>query len=109
MRKGAFTRRWFKPVPGFNGYWINGKGRLYSEKSGKFLKFETQVNIKGYPRVELRNGHGPEKKFIHRLVAMVFCDNPNPKTRDQVNHKDWNITNFYYKNLEWVTAPRYIA
>lgn len=50
-----------------------------------------------------KNGKG-ETFAIHRLVALAFVDNPNPKEFNVVNHKDENRHNNYYKNLEWCTT-----
>ena len=48
---------------------------------------------------------GVRKTFqIHRLVAIAFVENLNPNEFNVVNHKDENIHNNYYKNLEWCTA-----
>ena len=59
------------------------------------------------------NGHGYKyisynnKKYaVHRLVAFEFCEVPEElKTYKKldVNHKDYNKANNYYKNLEWCT------
>jgi predicted kinase len=59
------------------------------------------------------NGHGYKyisynnKKYaVHRLVAFEFCEIPEElKTYKKldVNHKDYNKANNYYKNLEWCT------
>ena len=47
-----------------------------------------------------------KKTAIHRLVAYEFCEIPEElkeyKKLD-VNHKDYNKANNYYKNLEWCT------
>lgn len=40
-------------------------------------------------------------KQMHQLVATYFV--PNPDGRPQINHKDGNRLNNYYKNLEWST------
>ena len=39
---------------------------------------------------------------IHRLVAKYFI--PNPYNLPIINHKDGDIHNNYYKNLEWCTV-----
>ena len=101
MRKGAFTRRWFKPIPEFPGYWINKKGRVYSMNSKRFLKW--YPNIKDYPRVALYNG-GRSQMFVHRLVAIVWVPNPDPRRKLEVNHNDWNVSNPHAGNLAWMTS-----
>jgi len=101
MTKGSFSRRWFKPVPDYPGYWINARGRVYSELSGKFLA--TSLNSKYYVRVQLMNGKKSRHVLLHRLVAIVF--KPNPENKAEVNHDDWNTLNYDAKNLTWMT-PR---
>ena len=59
------------------------------------------------------NGHGYQyihyngKNFaVHRLVAYEFCKIPEELIKYKkldVNHKDYNKKNNYYKNLEWCT------
>lgn len=39
--------------------------------------------------------------FIHRLVAELFVDNPNPDKFTYVNHIDGNKKNNIFYNLEW--------
>ena len=41
--------------------------------------------------------------YVHRLVASLFCHNPNPEEYTQVNHKDGDKSNNHYSNLEWVS------
>lgn len=81
-------------------YEINEFGEVKNKLNGKLLIGD--INSCGYERVCLYNkNHNPQKQrfFRHRLVAEHFIDNPN--TLKEINHKDHNIHNNYYKNLEW--------
>ena len=54
------------------------------------------VNQKGYETVMLCG----EARRVHRLVAEVFLDPPDPG-KDQVNHKNGNKRDNRVSNLEW--------
>lgn len=91
-----------------NKYTIFSDGSIYSERSKKFLRHDVQPTSVGnrrvaYHRVNLfANGHS--KHFaVHRLVAMAFVENDDPKFKVQVDHIDGNRDNNDYTNLEWVT------
>jgi hypothetical protein len=43
---------------------------------------------------------------IHRIVALLFID--NPENKQTVNHKDFNRDNNYFENLEWNTITENI-
>lgn len=90
-----------KEIPNWPGYLIYSDGRVWSNKSNKFLS--PQPNIKGYQRVCLSNGSKKQCVAIHRLVAEAFIENTDPK-KTEVNHKDENIYNNDISNLEWVTS-----
>lgn len=38
---------------------------------------------------------------MHRLVALLYIPNPDPKNLDEINHKDGNKDNNSVDNLEW--------
>ena len=79
-------------------YEINNYGIIRNKITNKVLIGD--INSAGYRRVILYN---PIKTryFIHRLVAMHFCDNYHDGY--VVNHKDGNKLNNRADNLEWVT------
>ena len=61
-------------------------------------------NNGGYLTVKLSR---PRKDFtVHRLVADAFID--KDESLLVVNHKDFNIENNSYKNLEWCTQAHNI-
>ncbi|MCI5792823.1 MAG: NUMOD4 motif-containing HNH endonuclease [Lachnospiraceae bacterium] len=88
----------WKPIKGYEQYLISSEGRVYSTKSNKIIK--PANNNQGYLRVVLN----PGKKFyfVHRLVAEAFIDSTG-KSREMVNHKDFNPHNNSVENLEWVS------
>ena len=59
---------------------------------------------KGYEAVELCSGVASRYVKVHRLVALAFIANDNPKLFTQVNHIDENKRNNRVDNLEWCTA-----
>jgi hypothetical protein len=91
-------------------WWISDYGRV---------KITNNYNdsVK-WPKVSLTGGHEGRRyaalspnyllnKYIHKLVAIMYCHNPFGETtgrRVTVDHVDGNKTNNHYTNLEWVTA-----
>jgi hypothetical protein len=91
----------FKDIEGFEGlYQISNYGRVYSVKSGKFLKAQKHTN--DYRQVNLHKDAKQKTYTIHRLVAQAFI--PNPSNLPQINHKDENPSNNHVSNLEWCSA-----
>lgn len=88
-----------RKVPGYPSYDVYDDGRVYSHKSNKFLK--PGRNSNGYDTVNFYNGSVDSRVtvLVHRIVAELFVKNPN--NYNEVNHKDFDKTNNYYKNLEW--------
>lgn len=92
-----------KSHPQFPFLIIHEDGRVFSEKSNKFLT--PIINHNGYHVLSIkpdgRNGNTVCLRY-HRLVAECFIDNPENKL--YVNHKDGNKQNNHVSNLEWCSA-----
>lgn len=88
-------------LKGYDGYLITKKGKIYSLKTKRFLKYDYSSE---YPRVKLYNRVTDkiDTLLVHRLVAIQFI--PNPRNLPYVNHKDSNKRNPSVYNLEWCTA-----
>lgn len=92
-------------------YIITESGRLFSLwlGNGKLPQWRNKVrelkhiyiSQKKYSGSKIVRGGKSRMVYIHRLIAEVFL--PNPKELPQVNHKDADIRNNHYSNLEWVT------
>lgn len=80
----------------YKGYKISSFGNVIGAK-GKPIK--TRPNSVGYIRVNI----GGKYKLLHRIVAILFVPNPDPKHKIEVDHIDGNITNNRADNLQWLT------
>lgn len=84
-----------------NYYIISSLGRIYSLVSGSFKAY---YNRYGYRDVSLQLKNGKSKMFaVHRLVASMFCSNPDPDNKIFVNHKNTYRDDNTKYNLEYVT------
>lgn len=77
--------------------WVDAKGNNYIELA--------QFIVNNYLCVGITfEGQQSQKSVaVHRLVALLFVNNPDYKNYNVVNHIDCNPTNNFYKNLEWTT------
>lgn len=93
------TDRW-KDVVGYEGlYKVSDTGKIYSLKTKKELVKWNHTG--GYSCVSLMAKRKKKNKYVHRIVAEAFIDNPN--NFPQINHKDENKRNNNIENLEWCT------
>ena len=85
-----------------NNYEVSDQGQVRNRTTGKILKGRESKS--GYLQVSIKiNETGKfQNKYIHRLVAQFFINNPEQKK--EVNHKDGNKLNNLKENLEWVTS-----
>ena len=89
-----------RDIPGYEGeYAVTSCGKIWSYKNNIFLV--QGQNRKGYKVVQLCK-NGKQKSFlVHRIVALVYVDNPHKYP--EVNHKDETRNNNCANNLEWCT------
>ena len=86
-------------ITNWENYAVSNTGKIKNIKTGKLLKlFE---NKSGYLTVSLCQNRKQATFRVHRLVALMFIDNPDCKK--EVNHKDGNKKNNNINNLEWMT------
>ena len=90
---------WF-PVLGSARYEVSNFGNVRNAHT-KETKAQRKTP-KGYKVVTLKEGGVRKCRYIHRLVAEAFLQNPSGLP--QVNHKDENKENNMDENLEWCSA-----
>ena len=103
----------WRPIVGFEGeYEISSIGRvrsldreiIFNDRRKRLFRgkvIAVNINPNGYKAVGLSRHHKNINKYIHKLVAESFIDNPN--NYNVVNHIDGNKLNNCYTNLEWTT------
>jgi len=95
-----------KVIPNFSDYIAYDDGRIYSTKSGHFLKGEVSKRhyktktSKSERRVTLCKNGKTYRYMWHRVIAGTFLGSCAGK---EVNHKDGNPLNNALDNLEIVT------
>lgn len=87
----------WKPIPGFENYEISSEGRVWSKRTNKILS--VQDNGKGYKVVKL--GSNKNRFLVHRLVCLLFINNPDPEHLTEVNHINEDKGDNRSCNLEW--------
>jgi hypothetical protein len=76
-------------------YSVSNMGKIKNKKTGHILKGSSNGN--GYLIIRIKK----KNYYIHRLVAMLFVE--NPRNEKYVNHIDFNKENNNALNLEWCT------
>jgi len=87
-------------IRGVQGYMISDKGRVWSEKTQKFIKPKPMDNH-GHLGVSLMSGGKHIYRYIHRLIAEAFM--PNPDNLPIVRHLDDDPSENHIDNLAWGT------
>lgn len=87
-----------KDIKDYEGlYAITSCGKVWSYKSGKFLK--PIPDRDGYLKVNLYKDDNMRTFLVHRLVAIAYV--PNPNGLPEVNHLDEVKNHDWVSNLEW--------
>ncbi|CAH0447907.1 HNH endonuclease [Vibrio phage vB_VpaM_sm033] len=108
----GLVRNWWLFFPTFPGeIWkrirnsdtaVSNLGRFRRLRSGKII--QPWEGSKGkYLYLEITKDKELKTVLAHRMVAISFVKNPNPKTKKEVNHLDGNKRNILPENLEWCT------
>lgn len=91
----------FEKIYQVSNFWnIKSLSRVIKNWKVEFISKEKilkQSFNKWYKTIKLNN----ISFLVHRLVAKAFIE--NPENKKEVNHKDWNSSNNFLENLEWVT------
>lgn len=91
---------------GLEGYGIDKTGYIWSFKSGDWVKLTRHYDTKGYQCFKYYFNGKKRTDRVHRILAMLFIDNPENKV--DVNHKDGDRKNNNIDNLEWCTRSENI-
>lgn len=92
----------WREVKEYINYEVNQFGEIRHKKRKKILK--PRSNNGGYQYVNFKINGKNTNFAVHRIVANAFIPNPNGYT--EVNHKDYDKTNNYVNNLEWVSSSQ---
>ena len=89
-----------KPVQGYEGYLINDKGEVFSNKrEGKTKKLKEDISHLGYRRVTLSKDGHTKRFLVHRMVLEHF-DRP-PLSDEVCRHINGNPSDNRVENLTW--------
>jgi hypothetical protein len=97
----------WKNIKGYeNCYKVSNLGRVKSLKRKKVLEDKIisskRIDYYGYPYVNLSKNSNTKDFRVHKLVAIVFVDNPN--NYSDVDHIDRNKLNNNIENIRWCSS-----
>ena len=89
-------------------WWVSCYGNIkitynYKDDVKYPLTAETGGHAKEGQRYLAISINDAPEKYLHRLVARYFVENPDPETYTVVHHIDHNKSNNRWDNLMWTT------
>lgn len=101
-KENVIMEEFWKTVEFASNYEISNLGKVRNKKTGQLLNAGVSGN--GYKQVSLKFDETGtfKKQYVHRLVALMWLD--NPENKKEVNHKNLDRTDNRAENLEWVTS-----
>jgi hypothetical protein len=105
LRLIKLIMEWYDLI-GYAGlYKINKAGQVLSLRRNRLMT--ERIDNFGYKYVMLTKNKKQQFKNVHRLIALMFIQ--NPESKPQVNHVNGNKQDNSLLNLEWVTARENIV
>ena len=86
-------------IDGYMNYYVSNFGRVINMTTKRILKPSISD---GYKYVCLSNEGKAQKWRIHKIVALVFID--NPENKNCVDHKNNNRLDNNVSNLRWCSS-----
>lgn len=87
-----------KQIEGFENYIVSRRGMVLNSSLEPLTQ---RIDQEGYVFVTLFKDSRVHFRFVHRLMAIAFID--NPENKPCINHKDGIKQNNTPENLEWAT------
>ena len=88
-----------KNIPYFDEYEVEDTGKIWSKRLRRYLKPGRGSGVTLYGR-----DGAFSYESVTKLTANAFVDNPHGYSN--IRHKDGNVKNNDYRNLEWCNARK---
>lgn len=113
MKKEELQQEW-RDVPKYPGLQVRGDGKAVrtvsssgSAQKVQYRDYTIKQDSFGRAYIKRRPKGVDEIVYVDELVASCFC--PSNSECPFVAHKDYDITNNHYDNLEWVNEVDYFS
>lgn len=94
----------WRDIPGYNGILqASTLGNIRQLKHGKYVEVKKSLHPDNYYDIAQPKEFGTDRPYVHRLIALTFCQNADPTNKHIVDHINNNHLDNRPENLEWVT------